>query len=98
MELWVSVLIGLVIGIVIAAGIVFWAWRTLLIPQQQRLDALRQKVDEEKSKADKMQREAEAKLREAETKLRDANLLVREDSNAKGKGSSKSIGRGGRNF
>lgn len=79
MELWISLLIGLVIGIVVAAGIVFWAWKTLLLPQQQRLDIMRQKLDEEKSKADRMQRDAEAKLREAEMKLRDANLLVREE-------------------
>lgn len=79
MELWISLLIGLVIGVVVAAGIIFWAWKTLLLPQQQRLDTMRQKLDEEKSKADRMQREAEAKLREAETKLRDANLLVREE-------------------
>ncbi len=79
MELWVSVLLGLVIGIAVAVGILVWAWRKLLIPQQERLDALRQKLDEEKSKADKMLREAEAKLREAEAKLRDANLLVREE-------------------
>ncbi|MFN3422114.1 MAG: ribonuclease Y [Armatimonadota bacterium] len=74
-----SLLIGLVTGVVVAAGIVFWAWKTLLLPQQQRLDTMRQKLDEERSKADRMQRDAEAKLREAETKLRDANLLVREE-------------------
>lgn len=79
MELWVSILMGLVIGIAIAAGILVWAWRTLLLPQQQRLDALRQKLEEGKEKAEKMQREAEAKLREAEMKLKDADLLVREE-------------------
>ena len=79
MEIWVSVLLGLVIGIAIAFGVLVWGWRALLIPQQKRLDALRQKLDEEKSKADRMQRDAEAKLKEAETKLRSANLLVREE-------------------
>lgn len=79
MELWVSLLVGLVFGLIVAAGVTFWAWKALLLPQQQRLDALRQKLDEERSKADRLQREAEAKLREAESKLRDANLLVREE-------------------
>ncbi len=79
MELWVSVLVGLLFGLIVAAGVIFWAWKTLLLPQQQRLDALRQKLDEERHKADRMQRDAEAKLREAEAKVRDANLLVREE-------------------
>ncbi len=79
MELWVSVLVGLLFGLIVAAGFIFWAWKTLLLPQQQRLDTLRQKLDEERHKADRMQRDAEAKLREAEAKVRDANLLVREE-------------------
>ncbi|MCS7185911.1 MAG: ribonuclease Y [Armatimonadetes bacterium] len=79
MEIWVSLLIGLVIGIIVAAGVIFWAWKALLLPQQQRLDTLRQRLEEERNKADRMQRDAEAKLREAEAKLRDANLLVREE-------------------
>jgi len=79
MELWLSLLIGLVFGIAVAFGILVWAWRTLLIPQQRRLDLLRQQVEEERRKADQAQQEAEAKGREADAKLRDANLLVREE-------------------
>lgn len=79
MELWVSLLVGLLIGIVTAFVIVVFAWRTLLLPQQQKLNASRQKLGEEKNRVEKLQQEAETKLREAETKLRDANLLIREE-------------------
>ncbi|MGQ9463719.1 MAG: ribonuclease Y [Candidatus Fervidibacter sp.] len=79
MELWVSLLVGLLTGIVVAFVILVFAWRTLLLPQQQKLNASRQKLSEEKNRVEKLQQEAEAKLREAEAKLRDANLLIREE-------------------
>lgn len=79
MELWVSLSVGLFIGIVTAFVVLVVAWRTLLLPQQQKLNASRQKLNEEKNRVEKLQQEAEAKLREAEAKLRDANLLIREE-------------------
>lgn len=79
MELWVSLSVGLLIGIVTAVVVLVVAWRTLLLPQQQKLNTSRQKLSEEKNRVEKLQQEAEAKLREAETKLRDANLLIREE-------------------
>ncbi|MCS7264829.1 MAG: ribonuclease Y [Armatimonadetes bacterium] len=79
MELWIALAIGLTVAVIASVAIIAWAWRTLLLPQQHRLDALRQKLDEERSKVERIQREAEEKLKDAEAKLRDANLLVREE-------------------
>ncbi|MCS7191388.1 MAG: ribonuclease Y [Armatimonadetes bacterium] len=79
MELLMALVIGLAIAIITSGSIILWAWRTFLLPQQQKLEAMKQKLEEEKSKAERMQKEAEEKFKDAETKLRDANLLVREE-------------------
>ncbi len=79
MELWLAVLIGLLVAIGAAVGILAWAWRTLLLPQQHRLDALRRQLEEERRQVEQLHRDAEAKLRDAETKLRNANLMVKEE-------------------
>lgn len=79
MDLWLTLIVALALGIILAAFITGAMWKFLLIPQQKRIDAQRAQAEEERRKAEQLQREAESKRREAETKLRDANLLVREE-------------------
>lgn len=72
---WLLILVG---AVAIAIPLIVAAWRFLLIPQQQRINALRERLDEEQRQIEQMRLNAESKLREAEVKARNAEAKLRE--------------------